>query len=298
MWELDHKEGWVPKNWCFQTVVLEKTLESPLNSKEIQPFHPKENQPWIFVGRTDIEAATPILWPPDAKNWLVGKDPDAGKDWGQEEKGTTEDERVGWHHWLNGHDFEQTRGDSEGQGGLVCCIHGVTNSQTWLDDWTTITAPEDRWAAFWIKRRSWALWDKVASQNYLLRYWDLSNSKLIRCDCSSPAGLNVKTYVSLWADLPDCVRAFNIMGLDCELWWTQEGGPSAVSHTKKSGAPVSADVWLDLACSGGYQRLEGSEIAWGGGAGHASGPQVSQRLDLGSVGAEAPWSVVFLMLEY
>ena len=103
--ELDYKESWVLKNWCFWTVVLEKTLESPLDGKEIQPVHPKGNQSWIFIGRTDAEAETPILWPPDAKSWLIWKDPDAGKDWRDEEKGTTEDEMVGWHHWLNGHEF-------------------------------------------------------------------------------------------------------------------------------------------------------------------------------------------------
>ena len=96
MWELDHKEGWVPKNWCFWTTELEKTLESPLDCKEIKPFNPKGNQPWIFIGRTDAE--TPILWPSHAKSWLIGKDSDAGRDWGQEEKGTTEDEMAGWHH--------------------------------------------------------------------------------------------------------------------------------------------------------------------------------------------------------
>ena len=106
MWELDHKKGRVPKNWFFWTVVLENTLESPLDCKEIQAVNPKGNHPWIFIGRTDAEGEAPILWPPDMKNWLIGKDPDAGKDWGQEEKGTTEDEMVGWHHWLNGHEFE------------------------------------------------------------------------------------------------------------------------------------------------------------------------------------------------
>ena len=105
IWELDYKESWTPKNWCFGTVVLEKTLESSLDSKEIQPVYPKGNQCWIFIGRTDAEAETPIFWPPDVKNWLIWKDPDAGKDWRQEEKGTTEDEMVGWHHWLNGHEF-------------------------------------------------------------------------------------------------------------------------------------------------------------------------------------------------
>ena len=106
MWELDYKESWVPKDWCFWTVVLEKTLESPLDCKEIQPVHPKGDQSWVFIGGTDVEAETPILWPPDAKSWLIWKDPDAGKDWRWEEKGMTEDEIVGWHHWFNGHEFE------------------------------------------------------------------------------------------------------------------------------------------------------------------------------------------------
>ena len=105
MWELDYKESWAPKNWCFWTVVLEKTLESPFDCKEIQPAHPKGNQSWMFIGRTDLEAETAILRLPDAKSWLIWKDPDAGKDWGLEEKGTTEDEMFGWHHQFNGHDF-------------------------------------------------------------------------------------------------------------------------------------------------------------------------------------------------
>ena len=106
MWESDYIESWALKNWCFWTVVLEKTPESPLDCKEIQPVHPKECQIWIFIGRTDVDTETPILWPPEAKNWLIGKSPDVGKDWRQEEKGTTEDEMVGWHHQLNGHEFE------------------------------------------------------------------------------------------------------------------------------------------------------------------------------------------------
>ena len=105
MWELDYKESWVHKNWCFWTVVLEKTLESPLDCKEIQLVHPKRDQSWVFIGRTDVEAETPVLWPPDAKSWLIWKDPDAGKDGRQEAKGTTEDEMVGWHYQLNGHEF-------------------------------------------------------------------------------------------------------------------------------------------------------------------------------------------------
>ena len=116
-----HKESWAPKNWCFWTVVLEKTLENPLESKEIQPVYPKGNQSWIFIGRIDAEAETPILQSPDVKNWLIGKDPDVGKDWSQEEKGTTEDELVGWHHWLNGHEFDQALGVGDGQGSLACC---------------------------------------------------------------------------------------------------------------------------------------------------------------------------------
>ena len=119
MTESDHEEGWVPKNWCFQIVVLENTLESSLNCKDINPINPIGNQLWIFIGRTDAEA--PTLWPPDARSQLVGKDPDVGKDWRQQEKGTTEDEMVGWHHWCNGHEFEQTLGDTEGQGSLACC---------------------------------------------------------------------------------------------------------------------------------------------------------------------------------
>ena len=118
MWELDHKEGWAPKNLCFQTVMLEKTLESPLDSKQIKPANPKGNQAWIYIGRTDAEA--PILWPPDARSQLIRKDLDAGKDWRQEEKGITEDEMVWWHHQLNEHEFEQTLGDSEEQGTLEC----------------------------------------------------------------------------------------------------------------------------------------------------------------------------------
>ena len=128
-----------PKNWCFWTVVLEKTLASPLDCKEIQPVHPKGDQSWVFTGRTDVEAETPILWPPDAQSWLIGKDPDAGKDCGQEEKGTTEDEMVGWHHWHNGHRFGWTPGVGDGQGGLACCgswgckESGMTEKLNWTD---------------------------------------------------------------------------------------------------------------------------------------------------------------------
>ena len=118
-WEVDHKESWAQKNWCFWSVVLEKTLESPLDSKEIKPVNPKGNQSWIFIGNIDAEA--PIFLPPDVKGWLIGKDPDTGKDWRQEEKGTTEDKMVGWHHALNGHWFEQAPGVGDGQESLACC---------------------------------------------------------------------------------------------------------------------------------------------------------------------------------
>ena len=133
MWELDHKEDWVMTNW---TVVLEKTLESPLDCK-IKPVHPKGNQSWIFIGRTDAETETPILWPPDVKNWLTGKAPDAGKDSRQDEKGTTEDEMVGWYHWLDGHEFEQVLGVGDGQGSLACCSPwGHKECRTQLSYWT------------------------------------------------------------------------------------------------------------------------------------------------------------------
>ena len=117
IWELDYKESWAAKNLCFWTAVLEKTLECPLDCKEIQPVHSKGDQTWVFIGRTDVEAEAPILWLPDVKNWLIGKDPD----WRREEKGTTEDEMVGWHHWLSGHGYGWTPGVGDGQGGLACC---------------------------------------------------------------------------------------------------------------------------------------------------------------------------------
>ena len=137
MWELDYKQSWAPKNQCFLTVILEKTLETPLASKEIQPVHRKGNQSWIFIWKTDAE--TPILQPPNVKNWLIWKDPDAGKDWRQEEKGTTEDEMVGWHHQLNGHEFEQAPGVGDEQGSLACCSPwgckelGTADELNWAD---------------------------------------------------------------------------------------------------------------------------------------------------------------------
>ena len=140
MWELDCQESWVPKNWCFWTVVLEKTLESPLYCKEIQPTHSEGDQPWDFSGRNDAKAETPVLWPPHAKSWLIGKDSNAGRDWGQEEKGMTKDEMAGWHHWLDGRESEWTPGVGDGQGGLACCDSwgrkesDTTERLNWLTD--------------------------------------------------------------------------------------------------------------------------------------------------------------------
>ena len=139
MWELDYKESWAPKNWCFWTVVLEETLESPLDCKEVTPINRKGNQSWIFIVRIDAEAEAPILYPLDVKNWLICKDPDAGKDWRQIEKGTTESEMVGWHHWLDGHEFEQAPGFGDGQGCLAFCSpwggkeSDMTEQLNWID---------------------------------------------------------------------------------------------------------------------------------------------------------------------
>ena len=135
MWVLDYKDSWALKNWCFWTVVLEKTLESPLDCKEFHSVHPKGDQSWVFIERTEVVAETPILWSPVVKSWLIWKDPVAGKDWGQEEKGTTENELAGWHHRLNGYAFAETPGVGDGQGGLVCYD---PKSQTRLSDWTVL----------------------------------------------------------------------------------------------------------------------------------------------------------------
>ena len=154
MWELDHKESWALKNWCFWTVVLEKTLENPLDCKEIQPIHPKVNQSWIFIGRTDAEAETSILWPPDAKNWLLRKDPDAGKDWRQEEKETAEDEMVGWHYSTDMSliRLQELMTDREA---CPVTVHGVTKSRIQLSDWTELSYAWN--ASYMRKRKNWNL---------------------------------------------------------------------------------------------------------------------------------------------
>ena len=139
MWELDCEESWAPKNWCFWTVVLEKTPESPLDCKEIQPVHSKGDQPWVFFGMNDAKIETLVLWPPHAKSWRIWKDSDAGRDSGQEEKGMIEDEMAGWYHRLDRHEFEWTPGVGDGQGGLACCSNSwVTKSRTWLSNWTEL----------------------------------------------------------------------------------------------------------------------------------------------------------------
>ena len=157
MWELVCEEGWAPKDWCFWTVVLEKTLESPLDCKEIQPVHSKRDQSWVFFGRNDAKAETPGLWPPHAKSWLIGKDPDAGRDWGQEEKGMTEDGMAGWHHLLHGHEFEWTSGVGDGQGGLAWWDSwgGKESDRTECLNWTALNWTIERTTISEVCRGQW-----------------------------------------------------------------------------------------------------------------------------------------------
>ena len=190
MWELDCEESWAPKNWCFWTVVLEKTLENPLDCKEIQPVHPKGDQSWRFVGRTDAEAGTQILWPPDVKNWLFWKGLDAGKDWRWEEKGTTEEEMIGWHHWLNGHEFESTPGVGDGQGGLVCCSpwgHKESDTTEWLN-WTELTEPLARHcviaSSHWGGRGPWLGYHAFSPQELRVQ-WTYQLTVVLNSGCST-----------------------------------------------------------------------------------------------------------------
>ena len=164
MWELDCEEGWTPKNWCFWTVVLERTLESPLECEEVQLVHPKGSQSWVFFWRTDAKAETPMLWPPHAKSWLIGKDSDTGRDWGQEEKVTTEDEMVGWHHRLYGHEFEWTPGVGDGQGGLACC-----------DSWGCKESDMTE-SLKWTELSYLYRWEKFFFRSFLIPWMFISNS--------------------------------------------------------------------------------------------------------------------------
>ena len=158
MWELDCEESSAPKNWCFWTVVLEKTLESPLDCKEIESVHSKGDQPWVFFGRNDVKAETPILWPLHAKSWLIGKDSDAGRDWGQEEKGKTEDEMARWHHWLDGRESEWTPGVGDGQGGLACCDSwGRKSDTTERLNWTELIPKNEILATKMSEPLIWAI---------------------------------------------------------------------------------------------------------------------------------------------
>ena len=155
MWELDCEESWALRNWCFWTVVLEKTLESPLDCKEIQPVHSIGDQSWVFFGRNDAKAEAPVLWPPHGKSWLIGKDSDARRDWGQEEKGMTEDEMAGWHQWLDGLEFEWTLGVGDGQGGLACC-----------NSWGRRVGHD------WVTELNWTEWLKIVHIYYLQSFMD------------------------------------------------------------------------------------------------------------------------------
>ena len=155
MWELDYKASWALKNWCFWTVLWEKTLESPLDCKEVKPVNPKGSRSWIFIGRTDAKVETPILWLPDAKNWLIWKDLDAGKGGRQKEKEMTKDEMVAWHHWLDEHEF------GDGQGSLLCCRPWVAKSQTWLSDWTEVSSPKHLLFQSSCGSRTWAWLSEV-----------------------------------------------------------------------------------------------------------------------------------------
>ena len=214
MWELDQKENWALKNWCFW-IWCWKRLKSPLDSKEIKPVHPKGGQSWILIGRTDDEAEVPILWSPDMKNWLLGKDTDAGKDWRQEEKGMTEDKIVGWHHRLNGHEFEQAPGVGDGQGGLGCCdswghkesdtterlnwTDGFSSSHVWM--WELDCKKTECWRidpfklwcwrrllrVFWMARRSNQSILKESTPNIYGKDWCWNcNSSTLTTWCESP----------------------------------------------------------------------------------------------------------------
>ena len=203
MWELDCEESWVPKNWYFWTVMLEKTLESPLDCKEIQPVHPKGNQSWVFNGRPDAEA--PILWPADAKNWLNGKDPDVGQDWRQEEKGTPEDEMVGWHHQLNGHELEQAPGVGDGQGSLACCSPW-DRKESDTTEWLNWTDKQSISPLQTIKQKEYASHSKFSHRHNTFNPTHLSNIfinfyQLILCTSKQVRPQNQQLEIN-WGQIP------------------------------------------------------------------------------------------------
>ena len=215
MWELDYKESWALKNWCFWTVVLEKTLESPLDSKEIQPIHPIGNQSWVFIGRNDAEAETPIVWSPYVKSWLIGKDPDAGKDWRQEEKGMTEDEMVGWHHWFNGPEFEWTLGVGDGQGGLMCC------------------SP-------WGCKES----DTTEGLNWLCLHWIKGNILLKLTSPTSFSSFNVASYVALIIFLLDWHGLTILISRPVVSWHKVFWGHSSLCYLSEEKTDWQMIAWL------------------------------------------------------
>ena len=206
MWELDHKEAWASKNWCCWTVVLEKTFESPLGCKEIQPVNPKGNQSWISIRRTDVEVEAPILWPPDMKSWLIRKDPNAGKDWGQEEKGMTEDEMVWWHHRLNGHELSQLREIMKDREAWGAIIHGVAKSWTWLKDWTGTSS--DKLQKEENKLEPWF--------STMFEHYNCPSMLLLKNDAWTPSFTNKSEY---WCPLFNSVYVFQVIFISS---WGQE----------------------------------------------------------------------------
>ena len=214
MWELDYKEGWVPKKWCFRTAGLEMTLESPLENKEIKPVNPQGSQPWILFGRTDAEA--PVLWPPDENSQLIGKDPDAGKDWRQKEKRATEDEMVRWHHWFSGHELGQTLGDGEGQESLASCsLWCLEESDTtwlqnknswWICDFFFVCA---MFVCVSVCLFCWGMWD-LSSQTRDRVHFPLQ--WILRVLTSGPPGKSRSFFLRWW-------KCSEIGGDGCKIWW-------------------------------------------------------------------------------
>ena len=205
---LNQRESWAPKNWCFWTVVLEKTLESPVDCKEIQPAHPEGNQSWIFIGRTDAEAETPTLWPPGEKSWLTGKDSDARKDWRQDEKGTTDDEIVKWHHWFDGHEFEQAPGVGDGQASLACCgpCGCKESDKTERLNWKKLSCLNRFWSPL-----------PTTPENYSSK--DLDYQQWASLRCSNPK-LESLFYSSFF-----CILSLQAISSSYHLWSLSPGGP-------------------------------------------------------------------------